>query len=162
MKTKIPSSNKSKLMASRAFFMEPCPSCNRLGTYGSHADRGYTTCQGCEDNFCNECFVGCRYTCKYFQDTLHLPLPPKLERQLTESKWESAEEHMQQHPEKTETFVARIHHHIYKVLRRGDSLLRIHGDEACVACGHSDIRYPEHHAIYKTRGFMCAKCISSS
>lgn len=149
-------------MAQRAFFMEPCPACNRVGTYGTHAEHGYATCHGCEEKMCSYCFTGCRYTCKYAQTILQLPPPPKLERQLTESKWESAEDYLKEHPEKTEVLAAQSRNHIYKVVRRGDVLVRVHNDEVCVFCGRSDIRYPEHQGLYHAHGFMCGKCISSS
>lgn len=90
---------------------------------------------------------------------MKLPPPLKLERQLTGGKWESGEEHLVQHPEQTEALVAESGPHVYKVLRRDDKFLRVHGDELCTVCGRNDIRYPEH--AY-TNGFRCGKCISSS
>lgn len=142
----------------RAEFMEPCPACNEVGTYVTHASQGVTICHGCEEKMCTYCFQGCRYTCKIAQRILTLPPPPKLERQLTESKWEYGEESLRDKQEDGEVLVGQSPGHIFKVLRRGKDILRVHGDEVC-ACGRVDIRYPEYAHIYKAGVFACAKCI---
>lgn len=143
----------------RAEFMEPCPSCNEMGTYVTHQSQGADVCHGCDEKICTNCFEGCRYTCKVAQKNLiSLPLPPKLERQLTESKWEYGERCLQNNCGQREITVGQCPGHIYKVVRRGEEILRVHGDEVC-ACGRVDIRYPEHANIYAAGTFVCAKCI---
>lgn len=140
----------------RAIFMEPCPACNETGTYVTHQSQGVDVCRGCDVKICTNCFQGCRYTCKLAQAALFLPVPPKLERQLTESKWEDGELALQTRPERTEMTVGLAQGHIYKVVRSNGKILRIHGDETCVRCGRLDIRYPDR--VYDGDIFVCGKC----
>lgn len=56
---------------SRAEFLEPCPECNLLGTFVTHASCGLRTCNGCSDSVCTSCFDGARYHCP-----LRRPVPP--------------------------------------------------------------------------------------
>lgn len=148
----------------RPHFMEPCPQCGNKTTFASHADRGLALCVGCQDKFCTDCKFGSRYLCKYMEQVNgenYVPPPPKLERQITEFKWEMAEEYMLHHPELTEYTVYQIRDTIYKIIRRGGYLIRKQSSEHCVQCGTVDIRYPEHREVYDTRGFVCGKCLSS-
>jgi hypothetical protein len=90
-----------------------------------------------------------------------LPPPLKLERQLTESKWEYGEETMKQDIQRKELLVAQSGHHIYKVVRQGDSLIRVYGNESCSDCRRNDIRYPKFESLYRVCGFLCGKCATS-
>lgn len=90
-----------------------------------------------------------------------LPPPPKLERQLTESKWEDAEETMKKDPSRKEMVVSRSGHHTYKVVREGNSILRLYGNEWCLQCSRYDVRYPQYVKVYSVCGFLCGKCASS-
>jgi len=110
--------------------MEPCPSCGNEGTYKHHSELGYKTCHGCDEKICSECAHGARYFCAYFQAQLKEecpPPPPKLERQITEGKWEDAEAYMKEHPESRVVEVATIGVHIYLLVRtKKGRILRIH------------------------------------
>jgi hypothetical protein len=88
-----------------------------------------------------------------------MPPPPRLERQITEYKWEMAEEFMRKTPLLKEHTVYETRNDIYKVIRRNGYLVRKHGTEWCGTCGEIDIRYPEYRKTYDTDGFFCAKCI---
>lgn len=57
---------------------QTCPSCSAKGTYITHASQGLSTCNGCEDSFCTECFHGTRYCCAYIYGAL--PAPPRISR----------------------------------------------------------------------------------
>lgn len=115
--------------------MEPCPSCGNEGTYRHHSDLGYTTCNGCDDKICSECAHGARYFCAYFQSQLRDQCPPpppapRLERQITEGKWEDAEAYMNAHPECQVFEVAKLGIHLYLMVRtKKGRLLRIHATD---------------------------------
>ena len=55
-----------------------------------------------------------------------LPAPTGLPRQLTESKWEAGEDLLRQYPRMKECIVEVEKYHIYKVVRDGMRILRIH------------------------------------
>jgi hypothetical protein len=42
---------------------EVCPECNAIGSFVTHADKGYRCCNGCQDRLCIRCFFGARYYC---------------------------------------------------------------------------------------------------
>jgi hypothetical protein len=90
-----------------------------------------------------------------------LPPPPKLERQLTESKWEDAEVAMRNQPNKKELLVSQMGIHVFKLVRKGDLVIRVYGNEFCLHCAKPDIRYPELENVYSARGFLCGKCATS-
>lgn len=48
---------------SRPDFLEPCPTCNAVGTLVTHGDRGVRHCNGCEERVCIKCLAGVRYFC---------------------------------------------------------------------------------------------------
>ena len=99
--------------------MPECPSCRETSYYVAHI---IPVCMGCSENVCTHCFHGLRYCCR-----AHLPPPPPLTREIGESKWEAAEEHMRENPLLQEHIVYQIpNKHIYKVVRDGMRLLRIH------------------------------------
>ncbi len=63
-----------------------------------------------------------RYCCR-----VHLPPPPPLVRELSESKWNMAEEIMMDNLDIQECIVYRIpNRHIYKLVRDGMRIIRIH------------------------------------
>jgi hypothetical protein len=147
----------------RPSFLEPCPRCGNTTTFGSHQERGMDVCHGCQEKFCTDCKFNCRYTCNFLRAQYgedYMPPPPRLERQLTEYKWEIAEDFMRQNPELREHTIYRTQTDLYKVIRRNGYLIRKHGTECCGRCGNVDIRYPEHRMVYDMVGFICKKCIS--
>lgn len=97
--------------------MSPCPSCGSIAIYHT-----VPICPGCAPIVCPTCFHGMRYCCR-----AHLPPPPPVTRELSESKWEFAEEIMADNPELSECIVYRIpNRHIYKLVRDGMRIIRIH------------------------------------
>lgn len=57
--------------------------------------------------------------CAYF-------VQPRLERQLTNQKWEIAEDYMCCHPEMDTMIVSEIPGHRYTLKRDGETFIRIH------------------------------------
>jgi hypothetical protein len=56
-----------------------------------------------------------------------LPPPTELTRELTERKWEAGEEILRQYPRKKECIVeVEKGRHIYKVVRDGMRIVRVH------------------------------------
>lgn len=47
----------------RPAFLEPCPDCNAVGSFVTHADKGIRCCNGCQNRLCIRCFFGARYYC---------------------------------------------------------------------------------------------------
>ena len=39
----------------RPSFLEPCPDCNAVGSFVTHAEKGYRCCNGCENRLCIRC-----------------------------------------------------------------------------------------------------------
>lgn len=148
-----------KTCVERPYFLEPCPRCGNPGTFASHQERGFETCPGCNEKFCTDCNFGYRYDCRCVPQR-ETPPPIRLERQITEYKWEMAEEFMRQNPDLTEHTVYQIRDTIYKVIRRNGYLIRKQSSEHCLRCGTVDIRYPEDRTVYDMIGFICKKCIS--
>lgn len=100
--------------------MALCPSCGEPTYYVPHI---LPVCLGCHACVCTHCYYGARYCCPM----VRLPPPPPLTRELTENKWEGAEKFMQENPLLQEYVVYRVPgRHIYKIVRDGMRLLRIH------------------------------------
>ncbi len=86
------------------------------------------------------------------------PIP--LERQITNEKWERAEEILKQNPTKFDVVAYWIPgKHMYKVLRWERKFLRVHGTEVCPKCQEVDVRYPNLLAVYEKHGFLCKECM---
>lgn len=85
-----------------------------------------------------------------------LPPPTKLERQLSPSKWENAENFLREHPEIKEIVVQVIPgEHLYKIIRRpNDFMVRAHYDRACLKCGEMFL-----HVDEEPRFFVCPDCL---
>jgi hypothetical protein len=128
---------------------QECPSCGEMA-YASHADRGISGCHTCQDKVCSECFYGCRYSCP-----VAVPPPLELERQINTVKWESAEEHLRNHPELDEVVVQFVpYEHLYVVVRtKSGRLVRRHYDRLCTSCDMLFVHIPgaEKH-------FVCTEC----
>lgn len=131
--------------------MENCPTCNELA-YGTHEAHGIKECNTCETNVCSKCLHGCRYTCPLAT----LPPPTKLERQLSNFKWENAENFMREHPEIQEMTVQLIPgEHLYKIVREKNNVtIRLHCDRFCAKCGEFFL-----HTEKEPRLFVCPDCL---
>lgn len=86
------------------------------------------------------------------------PIP--LERQITNEKWEQAEQTLRENPRMFETTVYIIPgHHVYKVIRWETGFMRLHGTERCKKCKEVDVRYPHLVKVYEQHGFLCKECM---
>ena len=105
--------------ATRPPFLEPCPSCSNVGSYKTHAEHNVTpTCHGCEEKVCIECWHGARYTCRIVSHNV-FDAP-------TTASWTEAELVMRQDPALAEVVAYQHGEHVYKVVRAGNDLMRIH------------------------------------
>lgn len=76
------SSPRPKCCETRPEFLEPCPVCES-STLVSHSASNLSTCNGCEENVCTQCFAGARYYCPLINPVpkLKLPVPLPASRQ---------------------------------------------------------------------------------
>ena len=89
-----------------------CPHCHS-NTYTKHIE---CSCKSCDDMYCTECSYGCRYMCRY------APCSP-LARQITEAKWNNAEQVLKDNPNLTHVVVCEISG--TKLVRDGDKFKRV-------------------------------------
>ena len=86
------------------------------------------------------------------------PIP--LERQITNDKWERAEETLRENPRMFDTLVYEIPgRDVFKLIRWETGFMRLHGTEKCKKCKQVDVRYPNLLNVYKKHGFLCKECM---
>ena len=83
-----------------------------------------------------------------------------LERQITNDKWEQAEETLHENPCMFEILVYEIPgRDVFKLIRWETGFMRLHGTEKCPKCNQVDVRYPNLLNVYKKHGFLCKECV---